>query len=141
MPQFAIIPIPCQLLLLRISATRSYNKHFTLSHALPSSRLLAKLRRNGIRATAEGRLSKFFRRFIFAEERFASIEGRKNSPRRQRLFLLCDFSPLSGKSRGTFRRKTSPFRRLKLPKRAREKRIFRHLRNLTTVKSEASDKD
>ena len=53
--------------------------------------------------------------------------------------FVCMF--LSDKSKGAFRRKQDPFRRLKLPKRAMEKRIFRYLRNLTTVKSEVSGKD
>ena len=40
-----------------------------------------------------------------------------------------------------FAEKQPPFRWLKLPKRTREKRIFRYLRNLTTVKSDGCDKD
>ena len=118
------------------------SKHFTFLHILHSPCLLIRLRRNGGWIMNNRRLSKFFRRFIFAKRRFYSIEGRKNFPEAATPFSFCAISLLFPTNRGVrFAEKQPPFRRLKLPKRTREKRIFRHLRNLTTVKSDGCDKD
>ena len=84
----------------------------------------------------------FFRRFIFAKLRFDFIEGRKNSLEAATPSPFCAISLLFPTNlRMRFGEKQASFRRLKLPKRTREKRIFRHLRNLTTVKSEVLSKD
>ena len=126
MPQFTIMQMPCQLLLLRISATRSYNKHFTFSHAPLSFRIPAKLRRNGYSDNGGRRLSKFFRRFIFAKRRFDFIEGRKKSPDAATPSPFCAISLLFRVNRrGYFDENKTLFLRLKLPKRAMEKRIFK----------------
>ena len=118
------------------------SKHFTFLHILHSPCLLIRLRRNGGWIMNNRRLSKFFRRFIFAKRRFDFIEWRKNSPDAATPSHFCAISLLFPTNRGVrFAEKQPPFRRLKLPKRTRKKRIFRHLRNLTTVKSDGCDKD
>ena len=118
------------------------SKHFTFLHILHSPCLLIRLRRNRGWIMPKRRLSKFFRRFIFAKRRFYSIEGRKNFPEAATPSPFCAISLLFRVNRRVyFDENKTLFLRLKLPKRAWKKRIFRHLRNLTTVKSEVSGKD
>ena len=65
------------------------SKHFTFLHILHSPCLLIRLRRNRGWIMTNRRLSKFFRRFIFAKRRFDFIEGRKKSPEAATPFSFC----------------------------------------------------
>ena len=76
------------------------SKHFTFLHILHSPCLLIRLRRNGGWTMTNRRLSKFFRRFIFAERRFASIKWRKNFPEAATPSPFCVISPSFPPNRG-----------------------------------------